>query len=198
MTEPMTLLQMAGVEPVPAPLSQSALVVIDAQREYVDGKLPLKGMAPALDALARLIARARSAGAPVIHVVHQGRPGGLFDPHGLGGMIVEQVRPAAGERVVSKTLPNAFAGTALDQALKEAGAETITLAGFMTHMCVSSTARAALDLGYRVTVAADATATRDLPDPLGGVVKAADVHHAALAALADRFAAVVTVDAIPT
>ena len=37
----------------------------------------------------------------------------------------------------------------------------------MTNMCVSSTARAALDLGYKATVAADAAATRDLPDPMG-------------------------------
>jgi hypothetical protein len=56
--------------------------------------------------------------------------------------------------------------------------------------------RAALDLGYRTTVVADATATRDLPDPLMcpesyGVQKAETVHRATLAALADRFAIVV-------
>lgn len=58
----------------------------------------------------------------------------------------------------------------------------------MTHMCVSTTARAALDLGYRSTVVASACATRDLPDALGGVVDAKTVHRAALAALGDRFA----------
>ena len=62
----------------------------------------------------------------------------------------------------------------------------------MTHMCVSSTARAAMDLGYRVTVAADGTATRALPDATGGAaLTAAEVQRAALAALADRFAIVV-------
>lgn len=67
----------------------------------------------------------------------------------------------------------------------------------MTHMCVSSTARAALDLGYATTVAADAAATRDLPNPAGGVIKADVLHQASLAALADRFAVVATVDTIP-
>jgi nicotinamidase-related amidase len=51
--------------------------------------------------------------------------------------------------------------------------------------------RSAVDHGYRVTLVANAAATRDLPDPLGGVQSAATVHRATLAALADRFAIVV-------
>ena len=39
--EPKTLLQMAGASSAPPPLSESTVVVIDAQREYTDGKLPL-------------------------------------------------------------------------------------------------------------------------------------------------------------
>jgi nicotinamidase-related amidase len=62
------------------------------------------------------------------------------------------------------------------------------LAGFMTHMCVSSTARAALDLGYRVTIDAASCATRDLPDGKGGVMPAALIHEVALVELSDRFA----------
>jgi len=47
-------------------------------------------------------------------------------------------------------------------------------------------------------VAGDAAATRDLPDPTGGGVIAADaMHRTALAELADRFAVVTTVDQIP-
>lgn len=64
--------------------------------------------------------------------------------------------------------------------------------GFMTHMCVEATTRAALDHGYATTVVADATATRDLPDPLGGApVGAVDLQRRSLAAMADRFATVV-------
>jgi nicotinamidase-related amidase len=59
-------------------------------------------------------------------------------------------------------------------------------------MCVSSTVRAALDLGYRSIVPASATATRDLPDPVtGAVVSAGALQSASLAALSDRFATVV-------
>ncbi|MCC7272389.1 MAG: cysteine hydrolase [Alphaproteobacteria bacterium] len=193
-----TLMQMAGASPVPAPLGESVVVVIDAQQEYVDGRLPLPGAAPALAAIARLLARARAAGTPVIHVAHVGKAGGLFDPDGPGGQIATPARPEPGETVVTKGLPNAFAGTGLQSALRATGRSTLVLAGFMTHMCVSSTARAALDLGWRTTVVADATATRALPDPTGGAdIDAEALQRAALAALSDRFATVVTVDGLP-
>jgi nicotinamidase-related amidase len=67
----------------------------------------------------------------------------------------------------------------------------LVMIGFMTHMCVSSTARAAVDLGYRVTINAAACATRNLPDGAGSAIPAATVHRVALAELADRFAIVV-------
>jgi nicotinamidase-related amidase len=197
MSAPKTLLEMAGADLRPAPLAQSTLVIIDAQNEYLDGKLALPGIAAALDALGRLLAKARAAGAPVVHVQHKGRAGGLFDLDAHGGAIIDQVRPAGTESVVAKPLPNAFAQTDLDATLKKIGRTQLVIAGFMTHMCVSSTARAALDLGYKATVAADAAATRDLPDPMGGTIVADALHRAALAELADRFAIVATVDRIP-
>ena len=165
--------------------------------EYLDGKLALPGVRPAVDALARLLAKARDAGAAVVHVQHKGRAGGLFDVEARGGAIIDTVKPAGSEAIVHKPLPNAFAQTDLDATLKKLGRTQLIIAGFMTHMCVSSTARAALDLGYKATVVADAAATRDLPDPMGGVIGADALHRAALAELADRFAIVTTVDRIP-
>lgn len=197
MSTPKTLLELSGADMRPPPLAASTLVIIDAQNEYLDGKLALPGVKPAVDALARLLAKAREAGAAVVHVQHRGRAGGLFDLDGHGGAIMEAVKPAAGEAVLHKPLPNAFAQTSLDAELKKIGRTQLVIAGFMTHMCVSSTARAALDLGYKAVVAADAAATRDLPDPMGGVIGAEQLHRAALAELADRFAIVAKVDEIP-
>ncbi len=192
-----TLLQMAGADLTPPKLSEAALVVIDAQREYVDGALPLPGVVPALERIAALLAAARKAGAPVVHVQHRGRPGGLFDPEKPAFEIAAQAAPRDGEEVVGKGLPNGFAGTRLKDVLDATGRKRLVLAGFMTHMCVSSTARAALDLGYQTTVVADACATRDLPRPGGGTIAAADLHAAELAALADRFAIVCDAAAFP-
>ncbi len=191
MSEPKTLLQMAGAPAVPKPLSDSVVVMIDAQEEYVRGVLKLPGVGPALEQGAALLARARAAGRPILHVQHRGKSGGgVFDPENGTFDIAEAVAVADGEIRVEKSLPNAFAGTDLDAQLKALDAKTLIVAGFMTHMCVSSTVRAALDLGYGCTVVGNACATRDLPDGQGGVVSHTELHRAELAALSDRFATI--------
>ena len=57
-------------------------------------------------------------------------------------------------------------------------------------MCVNSTARDAFNLGYRPTVVASATATRELPVSGGTPVPAATLQTATLAGIADLFAVV--------
>jgi nicotinamidase-related amidase len=190
---PKTLLQMAGALLDPPPLARSALVLIDAQLEYRSGALPLEGIEAAIVELRRLLELARSERVPVVHVVHHGRAGAAaFDPNGPGVAILPELTPCADESVVVKSLPNAFARTELHEKVQHTGREALIIAGFATHMCVSATTRAALDHGYRCTVVAGATATRDLPDPLGpDIVPARVVHRATLAALADRFAVIV-------
>jgi nicotinamidase-related amidase len=195
-TDPRTLLQIAGAPAAPSPLHASALVIIDAQLEYTIGRLPLHGVDRAVAEIARLLDLARREGVPVVHIVQHSAPGRpLFDKSTRFVEIVPELTPIEGETVIAKALPNAFAGTDLEQTLRAIGESDgrreLILAGFMTHMCVSATSRAALDLGFRNTVVAAATATRDLPDPLGGTVPAETLHRTALAELADRFAVVV-------
>lgn len=187
---PKTLFELAGARQDAARLSDSVVVVIDAQREYVDGKLPLVGIEPSITEAAKLLDRARKAETPVIHVVHRGK-GGLFDPATPYYAIIPQLRPASGETVIEKTLPNAFAATNLAEVIAKTGKKKLLLIGYMTHMCISTTARAALDLGYQSTIVANATATRDLPDGKGGAIPAATIQAASLAALSDRFAVIV-------
>ncbi|MCO5130125.1 MAG: cysteine hydrolase [Xanthobacteraceae bacterium] len=189
---PKSLLQIAGAPLHPSPLNAAVLVIIDAQLEYVTGGLPLAGVDAAIREAALLLAVARKIAMPVFHIVQHapaGRP--LFAEDGPNAAIVPQLNPAAGEIVLRKRLPNAFAGTDLHELIKSTGRREIIFAGFMTHMCVSASVRAALDLDYRSTVVANATATRDLPDPLGGMIPASVVHRTALSELADRFAVVV-------
>lgn len=186
---PQTLLELAGAPgwEIPMP-GEAAVVLIDAQNEYVSGALPLEGLEEALAEIARLRKRAGKLGLPVIHVRHLGQAGSLFDPDAPRSQFCEAVMPAEGETVVGKTLPNSFAGTELKDQLDRLGIRKIVVAGFMTHMCVSSTVRAALDLGISAAVVAKACASRALPVPGGGVLPGAEVHRAALTELADRFA----------
>ena len=189
---PKTLLEMAGVNAPPPRLGEAVVVVIDAQHEYVDGGLILPGVAPALEEIGRLLERARALETPIIHIIHHGKPGGLFAPDSPAAEIAAPADPAPGEAVVAKGMPNAFASTDLADRVHALKRPAVILVGFMTHMCLEATARAAIDLGLRAAVVASATATRDLRDPLtGATIPAADVQRNALAAMADRFASIV-------
>lgn len=186
---PQTLFALSGRIPPVAYLQHATLVLIDCQNEYVDGDLPLTGISEACAQAARLLQAARRYKARIVHVAHRGGAGGMFDRAAKRGQFIDLLTPHDDEAAVEKPRPNSFSGTELEAALGPVGTPLL-LAGFMTHMCVSSTARAALDLGWPVTIAADACATRDLPLPGGGILSAAQLHAAELAALSDRFAAI--------
>ncbi|MCG7610479.1 MULTISPECIES: cysteine hydrolase family protein [Mycobacterium] len=186
-----TLRELASLPAVPARLADSTLVLIDCQNTYTQGIMELEGVQAALEQAAQLLDRARSAGIPIIHIQHSDGPGSLYDVEGESGAIVASVAPRAGEPVVVKQFPNSFVQTDLDDRLKGLGASNLVLAGFMTHMCVNSTARGAFNLGYAPTVVAAATATRTLAGPDSAPVPAAIMQSASLAAMSDLFAVVV-------
>ena len=194
-----TLRSLLALPDTPASLGKSALVLIDCQNTYREGIMQLEGVEPALKECAMLLQRARDAGAIIIHIQHDAGPGSPYDVRAPIGAIADVVAPGASEPVIVKAYPSSFEQTNLDAELKKRGVTDLVLAGFMTHVCVNSTARAAFNHGYRPTVVGNATATRALPNPDGGVVPAAAMHTGALAALADIFAIVVpSQDKIPT
>jgi nicotinamidase-related amidase len=199
MHELKTLRDLMGLGNQPCPWGDSALIMIDCQNTYRRGIMHLTGVEEAIDEAKRLLDSARNAGTPIFHVMHDAGPGSPYDITADIGQIAEPVAPRANEPVIVKHYPNSFVGTELDALLRERAIQNLILAGFMTHMCVNSTARGAFNLGYRATVVARATATRDLIGPDGAVVPAPSLHAASLAALADLFAVVVSsADDIPS
>ena len=198
MSELKTLREVAGLGQEPGALRQSALIMIDCQNTYREGVMQLEGVEPALDEAARLLARARALAIPIIHIQHDAGPGSPYDVRARIGAIADKVAPRGGEPVIVKNFPNSFLQTELHERLQKLGVKDVVLAGFMTHMCVNSTARGAFNLGYRPTVVAAATATRALPTARGGVVPAAALQEASLATIGDLFGVVVTgVDELP-
>jgi nicotinamidase-related amidase len=192
MTQQTTLRTLMGLPKTAAPLRESTLVMIDCQNTYTTGIMQLQGVDAALVECQRILHRARAAGIRVIHIQHDAGPDSPYDTAANIGQIVDVVAPMTGELVIRKNYPSSFEKTTLDAELKRSGATNLILAGFMTHMCINSTARSAFNHGYPSTVIASATATRNLPNPLGGEVLANDVHRGALAAIADLFALVVS------
>ncbi|MGU3541049.1 cysteine hydrolase family protein [Methylobacterium sp. A54F] len=190
MTELKTLRGLSGLSPEPARLSGSALVMIDLQNTYREGVMRLSGVEAAIVEARSLLLRARAASIPVFHVRHDAGAGSPYDIAAPVGQISDEVAPEGSEPVITKAYPSSFVGTDLAERLDRAGVKDVILAGFMTHMCVNSTARAAFNHGLRPTVVAAATATRDLPGPDGSVVPAGQLQAASLAALSDLFAVV--------
>jgi nicotinamidase-related amidase len=81
-----------------------------------------------------------------------------------------------------KTVLGAFTGTELGAWLDEQSTDAIELVGFLTHMCVSTTAREALMRGLKVAVDAKATGSRAIESSAGSF-PADTVHRTALAHL---------------
>ncbi|MFI6764635.1 isochorismatase family protein [Streptomyces sp. NPDC050355] len=185
-----TLRELNGFDQTPASLSDATLLLIDYQNTYTRGVMELAGWQSALDSAAALLARARRAGAEVIHVINDGGEGTPYDVQAEIGRIHPRVAPIEGESVVVKTVPDAFVGTDLGDHLDAAGKKDVIIAGFMTHMCVTFTAAGAFLRGNRPTVVADACATRPLKTAVADL-PAEQLHHSALATIDDLYGVVV-------
>ena len=169
-----------------------ALVIVDIQNDYFPGgRNPLEGPEQAAANARELLDGFRSSGEPLVHVQHvwDAPDAEYLQPGTPGFEINDAVRPAEGETVIQKANPNSFLDTPLEKHLRNQGVDSLVICGMMTSMCVDATVRAAVDLGYEVSVAHDACAT--MPLEFGGRrIEAPDVHAAFLAALADGYATV--------
>jgi nicotinamidase-related amidase len=121
----------------------------------------------------------------------------LFAPGASTSAFVPELAPGPQDLVLVKATGGAFSRTKLDDELRSRGIDTLIVAGFMTHLAVLTTANDGSSLGYRVLVAADATATRTLPGAIATAsIDAKNLQRASLATLADRVADVLSSAAI--
>ncbi len=179
--------------------ARTALLVIDFQNEYFEGKMPIPDGAKALANAKRLIERADADGIRIYHVQHitpAGSP--VFAEDSETSKFHRNIQPAPDHTVVRKSSVSVFPTTDLDQRLKQAGVDTLVIAGLMTHACVAGAARDAVPLGYNVIVANDACATRELDINDGETISHHALHRAALATIDDTFGDILTTDQIVT
>ena len=166
-------------------LERAAVVVIDMHRGSIDppGTVFVPDAAVIVPTVARLLEIARSAGVPVVFVVHQIRPDGAdaqspfwIEAESVGDLypnVREQVvgsrwteladglEPHEGDYVLPKKRYGAFSGNDLHFLLRNLGVETLVLAGVETEICILATAFHAFNEDYRVVVASDGTAGLD-------------------------------------
>jgi len=173
---------------------KTALVIIDIQNDYFPaGNYELVNSVEASLKAKDLLEHFRQRNLTVVHVRHLSvRPGSTyFIPGTEGAEIHASVQPLPDEKIVTKNYPNGFRETDLHDYLQEEEIEHLVISGMMTHMCIDSTARAGKDLGYRITIAEDACATKDLIFQ-EHKIPAQEIHQAFMAGLSYYFAEIKT------
>lgn len=176
---------------------ETALLVIDIQNFYFEkGALPLTGSIEAAAQARRVLEAFRAKKLLVIHVRHASKTTQFVDgePTDAQYKIRPEVAPVPGEKVITKHYANTFLETDLLEYLKQHQITSLVIVGMQTHMCVEAAARAATDLGFSVTVIADACATRPLTYG-ERTVPAEMVHTKALAAINGTYGRVVGIEA---
>jgi nicotinamidase-related amidase len=166
------------------------LVIIDIQKDYFPGgRMELVGADAAAGRARELLTAFRESQEPVFHVQHvwDAPDAPFFAPGTEGAEIHPDVAPDEGEPLIVKHNANAFLDTPLADKLHDAGVDDVVICGMMTSMCVDASARAAADLGFKTSIAADACAAPDLPSG-GDTIPGATVHKAFLAALGSMVA----------
>jgi ureidoacrylate peracid hydrolase len=88
------------------------------------------------------------------------RISGLFVARGSwDAKVLDAIAPTDDEIVLPKTSSSVFISTNIDYVLRNLGVRSLIIAGALTDQCIDSAVRDACDLGYLVTVPADACAT---------------------------------------
>ena len=172
--------------------ADATLIVVDVQEAIDDRRWGPRNNPAAERNIARLLARWRAEGLPLIHVRHDSvEPGSPYAPDAPGHRFKACAAPIEGERVIGKSATSAFVRPDLEAALDGIGATTLVICGVLTANSVEATARHAGDLGYRTFVVADACWTVDKVDLAGRRWRADDVHALSLALLHGEYATVV-------
>ncbi|MBI2297075.1 MAG: cysteine hydrolase [Betaproteobacteria bacterium] len=154
---------------------RAAVLVLDVQNDLVKITPGIR-QNRVLENIAAVVRRARQKRMPVVHITASVRGDFLDIPRdnplwdGLrksrqlvlgtkGAAIHPAVKPLKNELVLNKTCVDPFLTTNLGQALQNHDVNTVILMGLWTNWVVEATARHASDMGYRVFVVREATAS---------------------------------------
>ena len=166
------------------PKADTAVLAIHYQNEncHPDGKIRV-GIAVDADwrwerlgNAKRLLDGARAASAAIIHVrlavppdyrgvsantdlIREWMALSAWQEDTWGTAFIESLEPHADDFVITHTRNSAFYNTTLDEILFQLGVRNLVCAGVSTAYAVEGTVRHATDIGYKVTVAADACST---------------------------------------
>jgi nicotinamidase-related amidase len=148
-----------------------ALLVIDVQREYFEGALPITHPAGHLEKILEVMDQAARCKIPTAVIRHhQPDPQSpLFRLNSPMWELHPEVNSRPRDILIDNQLPGSFTNTGLEDWLKSVDAETVCIAGYMTHICCDTTARQAFHRGLHVEFLKDACGTLPVANEAGSV-----------------------------
>lgn len=124
--------QIIGLPGSTATPSDSALIIIDAQNEYAEGKLKVSNAPETRKAIAALLKKYRDANGKIVHITHKVPDGApVFTPGTNLAKEYDELAPKEGEKVIEKLHPSSFADTVLNDYLRGIGGMKVVLVGYM-------------------------------------------------------------------
>jgi len=166
---------------------EKALIVIDLQNDYFGGgNMELVNIDATLKKTNKLIQFAREQRYKIFIIQHFAAKGASFFAPKTKGVEINKDLDIQSGIIISKNYPNSFRETKLHEELQANNIDSIIICGAMSHMCIDTTVRAGFDLGYKIELASDACATRDL-EFKDEIIKAKDVHNSFMTALGSAF-----------
>ena len=173
-------------------MQKTALVIVDVQKGLDSPELGSRNNPDAESNMAMLLAEWRKRSAPVVHVKHNStESNSTLRPELPGNEIKDCVKPLPEEKLFEKTVNSAFIGTGLEEHLKSNNIKNLVIIGLTTDHCVSTTIRMASNLGFKVWLVADATATFERQNYDGKHFSAEQMHEISLASLNNEFCNVI-------
>ena len=180
-----------------APPPGAVLLLVDLQRAIDHPDWGVRNNPDAERTVARLLAHWRARGWPVWHVRHDSTEAAShYRPGQPLHAFKREAEPYPGEPVIAKRVNSAFIGTDLEQHLREAGHESLVVAGVITNNSVEATVRMAGNLGFQTWLVADACFTFGRKDWNGDFRTAEEVHALSLANLDGEYCTVVSAEAV--
>ena len=176
-----------------------ALLLIDVQKGLDDSRLGQRNNLFAEANIALLLCAWREQGLSVIHVRHcSEEPNSPLRPELPGNAFKDEATPLSTEPVFTKNVNSAFIGTELEDYLREKNINQLVIVGLTTDHCISTSVRMASNLGFDVSLVADATATHERIGYDGEHYSADQIHNMNLASLNKEFCQVLTTDEVLT
>ena len=178
------------------PISQSALLVIDAQDSFKLGERWARRNNKEFEKnVGRLVELYRRHRLPVIYFLHSDDDPG-FDRSSPHFKLMDFLSPRESEPVLSKDTRNVFTSTGLAALLMEKGVRRVVITGIQMEQCCETSARVAADLGYAVDFVTEATMTFPIPnhDQPGEELGVDEIRERTEYALRRRFATITTVE----